>query len=264
MNIIEAILIGIIQGLTEFLPVSSSGHIELSKMVLGVELKESSVLFSILVHLATALATVVIYRKTIFDITRDVILFRKTEAASLGYKILLSAIPVVIVGLLFEDHIDMLFAGNLLLVSSALLVTGMLLLFTHFAGAKDGKVNYPRALIIGTAQAIAIIPGISRSGATISTALLMRINRDDAARFSFLMVLIPIMGASILEIMDYSGSIGTSTIGWAPLALGFVAAFISGLFACQWMIKLVQKGRLIYFAIYCLVVAFSGFIFLVV
>lgn len=260
MSLFEAFLIGIIQGLTEFLPVSSSGHIELSKAILGIESKDS-LLFSILVHFATALATVVVFRKDIWHIGKDVFSFKKTPNAIFGYLLLLSAIPVLVVGLFFKDQIEGLFIGNVVLVSLMLLVTSSLLLFTWFSQNPNGKVGFWRAIIIGIAQAVAVLPGISRSGATISMAIILKIDRSEAARFSFLMVLIPIFGATFLELLDFVQEGNTREFTWPVLIAGFLAAFFSGLLACNWMISLVKKGKLIYFALYCAIIGFSGLIY---
>ncbi len=258
MTIIEAIILGIIQGLTEFLPVSSSGHIELGKAILGVQPKDP-LLFSIVVHGATALSTMVIFRGAISDILRDLVKFKKTENTLYAGKIGLSMIPVLIVGLLLEDKIEALFEGKILLVGLMLLLTGFLLWATTIAKEKTGEISFGKAVIVGIAQAVAILPGISRSGATISTSLLLGINREKAARFSFLMVLPPIIGAMILKMKDYSEITETTTavstdISTITLVFGFIAAFVAGLFACRWMIHLVQRSKLIYFAYYCFLV----------
>jgi len=255
MTELEALILGIIQGLTEFLPVSSSGHLELGNFFLGTE-TSNNLLFAIIVHGATALSTVVIFRKEIGEILKGLVKFEWNDATEYTAKIFLSMIPVGIVGVLFEDQIESFFSGNIILVASMLGVTGILLLLTGFIKNSKGSVTFPRALIIGLAQAVAIIPGISRSGATISVALLSGVEKDKATRFSFLMVLIPILGATLLKVKDL---VETPTlaegIGINSLIVGFVAAFISGLVACKWMIQIVKKGKLIYFAVYCLVVA---------
>ncbi|UXP33848.1 undecaprenyl-diphosphate phosphatase [Reichenbachiella agarivorans] len=251
MSIIEALILGIIQGLTEFLPVSSSGHLELGSYFLGVE-SENNLLFSILVHGATALSTIVIFRKDILQIILGLFKFQWNEETIFASKIVLSMIPVGLVGLLFEDQVEALFGGKILLVGCMLVVTALLLSFTYFNKNHEGEVTFKSALIIGIAQAIAILPGISRSGSTISTALLLGVNRERAARFSFLMVLPPIMGAMLLKIKDVAEAPSlASDIPVLSLVVGFVAAFVAGLLACQWMISIVKKGKLIYFAVYC-------------
>ena len=253
MTLIEAIILGIIQGLTEFLPVSSSGHIELGTVLLGVQ-SEDNLLFSVVVHGATALSTIVVFRKDIADIFVGLFTLEWNESKDYAAKILLSMVPVLVVGLMFKDQVESFFGGNVLLVGLMLLLTGMLLALTYYAKDRTGIVTYPKALIIGVAQAVAIMPGISRSGSTIATALLAGVEKSRAAKFSFLMVLGPIIGASLLELKDYLEAPVANGIGVTPLVAGFLAAFISGLLACQWMIAIVKRGKLIYFAIYCFIV----------
>lgn len=263
MSLLEAIIIGIIQGLTEFLPVSSSGHIELAKAVLGVDMKEDNLLFSVIVHGATALSTIVVFRKVIWELIKDLFQFKWNESTKFIAQIALSMIPVGIIGVLFEEQIELFFTGQILLVGAMLLVTATLLFFTMKAPAESGGLNFFKALIIGLAQAISILPGISRSGATISTALLLGVNREMAARFSFLMVLPPILGATALKVKDYLELTATgtaSTLGFDVLSAGFLAAFLAGLLACSWMIKIVKSSKLIYFAIYCLIVGLIAII----
>lgn len=251
MTIIEAIILGIVQGLTEFLPVSSSGHIELGTVLLGVQSKDN-LLFSVVVHCATALSTIIVFRKDIVDIIQGVFRFQWNEQTAYVAKIVVSMIPVGFIGAFFKEEIEAFFGGNVLLVGIMLLITGTLLAMTYYAKKQAGEVTFPKAIIIGLAQAFAIMPGISRSGATIATALLVGVEKERAARFSFLMVLVPIMGASLLEILDYwEAPPAEGGITGLALVLGFVAAFLSGLVACQWMISIVKRGKLIYFAIYC-------------
>lgn len=260
MNIIEAIILGIIQGLTEFLPVSSSGHIELGKVILNVAVKES-LLFSVVVHGATALSTIVIFRNDILSLTRGVFKFKNNEETKYFLKILFSIIPVGLVYVLFKDDLEALFNGNILLVGFMLIITSILLGFTFYKKSGEREVSFTKAFVIGIAQAIAILPGISRSGATISTALLLGVDKDKATRFSFLMVLIPIIGGMGLEMMKYMEDPAMSEeISFIALVSGFLAAFISGLFACSIMIKIVRRGKLVYFAIYCLVVGLIAII----
>lgn len=262
MNEWESLILGIIQGLTEFLPVSSSGHIELGKALIPGEnaqnlLKQDNLLFSVIVHAATALSTVVVYRKDIWTIILDLFKFKNNDSTRFAGRILLSMIPVLIIGLLFKDDLEALFTGNITLVGCMLVITGLLLSFTHYAKERYGKVTYPKALLMGVAQAIAVLPGISRSGATISAGIITGVERSKAARFSFLMVLIPIFGMAILELKDYLEQpvvTGESHLSASSLIIGFLAAFISGLIACTWMIKLVRRGKLIYFAYYCFLV----------
>lgn len=261
MTLLEAIILGIVQGLTEFLPVSSSGHLELGSVVLGIN-APNNLLFSIVVHAATALSTIVVYRRDITNIIFELFRFEWNESTQFVVKIIISMVPVGIVGLLFEDTIETLFSGQVILVSSMLIVTGFLLLTSHYTKAGDKPVGFFRSLIIGIAQAIAIMPGISRSGATITTAIFLGIDRSKAARFSFLMVLPPILGAALLKTIEFFkyGSEQVSYISNTALIAGFMAAFIAGLLACTWMITLVRKGKLIYFAIYCFIIAFIGII----
>lgn len=252
MSFLESLILGIIQGLTEFLPVSSSGHLELAKYYQGIEIQEP-LLFSVLVHAATALSTIVVYRKDILNLITSIFSFDLKENSYL-VKLIVSMIPVGVVGVLYEDKIEALFSEQVVLVGSMLLITGGLLLFTQFKKSGDKEVSYLHAIIIGLAQAIAILPGISRSGATISVALILGIDKAKAARFSFLMVLAPILGAALLKLKDYfdQPASANSDSPWV-LSVGFIAAFITGLLACTLMINLVKKGKLSYFAIYCLV-----------
>lgn len=264
MSNLEAIILGIIQGLTEFLPVSSSGHIELGKAILGVEVKDP-LLFSIVVHGATALSTIVIFRQTIWELIRDALKLQWNESLQYVIKIGISMIPAGLVGIFLEDHIDAFFQGRIVLVGSMLILTGILLYLTTRARETNGEVTFPKSLWLGIMQAIAILPGISRSGATISTALLLGIDRERAARFSFLMVVPLILGAMVVKMKKYMDAVpvadGADQISALALVLGFVAAFISGLAACTWMINLVKKGRLIWFAGYCALVGVIAIIF---
>jgi undecaprenyl-diphosphatase len=253
MTAFDAIILGIIQGLTEFLPISSSGHIELGSALLNVQTK-NNLLFAVVVHAATSLSTIVIFRKDIASLLVDLVRL-DTEAWYYAGALLLSAIPVGIIGLTYDKEIEGFFDGEILLVGFMLLVTGLLLAMTYYAPPRTGKVTMGRALLIGLSQALAILPGVSRSGATISTALLLGVEKGRAARFSFLMVLIPILGGSLLKVIDFyqSPEIAEGTTGWI-LIIGFLAAFLSGLAACNWMISIVKKGKLIYFAFYCFIV----------
>lgn len=252
MNEIQALILGLIQGLTEFLPVSSSGHLEIGHVILGVQ-TENNLLFDVTVHVATVLSTLVVFRKDIVALFKGLFAFQWNESTKYVSMLLLSSIPVMVLGLFFKDEIEQLFTGNLILVGSMLIVTALLLSFAHFAKKGSGKVTFWKSIIIGIAQACAVLPGISRSGSTIATGLLLKTSKDEVARFSFLMVLIPILGAAFLDVAGGDFTSG-ETVGAIPLLFGFVAAFASGLFACAWMIKIVKKGKLIYFAIYCLVI----------
>lgn len=252
MNILEAILLGIVQGLTEFLPVSSSGHIELGKAILGIS--DIGVDFSILVHVATALSTVLVFRREILGIFTD--LFRAEGTKGLHYpaKILLSALPVAIVGLAFEDQIEALFDGRIVLVGAMLILTALLLFLTTRVTDTSRRVGYGHALLIGLAQTAAILPGISRSGATIATALLLRVDKERAARFSFLMVLVPIFGKAILDVKDMIGDPSLWSLSLPITLAGFGAAFLAGTLACTAMLNIVKRGKLSWFSLYCLIV----------
>jgi len=249
MGLLEAIILGIVQGLTEFLPVSSSGHLEIVKELLNVESQEQNLLMTVVLHAATALSTIVIFWKDIKEILSGLVQFKWNEEFKFSLKIILSMVPAACVGLLFEDEIEQLFGGQILLVGSMLLITGLLLFLADKAKKTDQKVNFSNALVIGISQAIAILPGISRSGATISTSVLLGVDREKAARFSFLMVVPLILGKMSKDIL--SGDLLVDSSGILPLSLGFIAAFITGLVACKWMIKLVKNSQLKYFAYYC-------------
>lgn len=248
MSLLEAILLGIIQGLTEFLPVSSSGHLELGKAILGIEATED-VTFTVVVHGATVLSTIVIFWRDIISLLEGLFCTGWNESKSYISLLLLSSIPVVIVGLFFKEEVESLFTGNVLLVGCMLLLTGALLSFTYYAPKEGGPVTVKKALLIGISQAIAVIPGISRSGSTIATGLLLGVDKSKVARFSFLMVLIPIIGANCKDILD--GGMANSVVAPLPLLAGAIAAFVAGVLACKWMISIVTRGKLIYFAYYC-------------
>jgi len=348
MSLIEAIVLGVIQGLTEFLPVSSSGHLELGKAVLG-SVPEEGMLMTIVLHFATALSTIVIFRKDIVQIFKGLFQFKNNEESRFSLYVVISMIPAALVGILFEDQIDSFFSGNLGVVGAMLIVTGGLLFVADRARATDGKVTISRAIIVGIAQAIAILPGISRSGATIGTSVLLGIDRERAARFSFLMVVPLILGAMAVKTKDYMelrelnatadenlraqmiveeleddipaikegqvvAIIAAKERDWSELkemgvtcscqtkslrhryrdnlknaglndaeveqvmsddlakirpfqstslmvlGVGFLAAFITGLFACTWMIRLVKRSKLKYFAYYCFAVGIAAIV----
>jgi undecaprenyl-diphosphatase len=247
-----AILLGIVQGLTEFLPVSSSGHLELVKYFLGdTSMAKESLLMTIVLHAATALSTVVVFRKDIGQIFAGLFQFQDNEETRFSLKIIVSMIPAGLVGFFYEDALDALFDKQVLLVSMMLIVTGLLLLLADRVKSAKTELNFKNALLIGIAQAIAILPGISRSGATISTSVMLGVDRAQAARFSFLMVLPLILGKIAKDILD--GDISQSDRLF-ELGAGFTAAFLTGLFACTWMIRIVKNSRLHYFAYYCMAV----------
>ncbi|WP_296384488.1 undecaprenyl-diphosphate phosphatase [Winogradskyella sp.] len=263
MDILDAVILGIIQGLTEFLPVSSSGHLELGKAILGSNaIPEESLLFTVILHFATALSTMVIFRKDILEIFsglfKGITTMTWTEEAKFSSKIIVSMIPAVIIGYKYERVFEELFGNNILLVGCMLIVTAILLFLADRAKKTHKKVGLRDAFIIGIAQGIAMLPGISRSGATISTSVLLGIDKTKAARFSFLMVIPLIFGKIAKDIFE--GQIDYTSSNFGYLSAGFIAAFISGLFACTWMIKIVKQSKLTYFAIYCVVVGITAII----
>ena len=282
MEWFEAVILGFIQGLTEFLPVSSSGHLEIGKVLLKVETSDD-LLFTTMVHAATVLSTIVVFRKQIWDLLKGFfcglrgIRVAKSEEGRLMLvcndqtdyllKMVVSMIPIFVVGVFFKDQVEALF-GSIKVVGYSLLATSALLIFSDLASkrpAREGAqtyrngISYWQALVVGLGQACAVIPGLSRSGTTISSGLICGVKREVMAQFSFLMVLVPILGETFLEIVG--GEFGASSVGALPLVLGFISAFLSGLFACKVMIALVRKARLSWFALYCLLVAAAIFIF---
>lgn len=263
MDLLEAIILGLVQGLTEFLPISSSGHLEIGEHLLGITYKEDAALtFGILVHCATVCATITVFVTELWKLIKGGFKFKYNDETKYILKIVLSMLPIMVVGLFFKDDVEGLFSGGIRFVGAMLLVTAALLAFSHFfAPKKSHPVKYRDAFVIGLAQAIAVVPGISRSGATISTGLLMGVDRTQLAKFSFLMVLVPILGEAFLELMSGAFAPEASGIATGTLVAGFLAAYISGLFACKVMIKVVSKGKLYYFAIYCAVVGIVTLIF---
>lgn len=253
MSLFEAIILGIIQGLTEFLPVSSSGHLELGKALFDdTSIPQESMMFTIVVHFATALATLVVYRSEVMDVARGLMLKENNAEFKFSIKILISMIPAAAVGFMFSKELEALFSQQILLVGVMLWITGILLIIADNSKSSTREVSFKDAAIIGIAQAIAILPGISRSGATISTSVMLGIDRNKAARFSFLMVVPLILGKIAKDIFDGSLFISDDQIG--VLSAGFLAAFLTGLLACQWMIKLVRNAQLKYFSYYCFTV----------
>lgn len=260
MDIIDSIILGIIQGLTEFLPVSSSGHLELGKAILGDNsIPEESLLFTVVLHFATALSTIVVFRKDIFEIIKGLFKPAINSDHRFAIKIIISMIPAVIVGVFFEEQLEQLFGSNIMLVGCMLLVTAALLFLADKAKNTHKKVGFKDALIIGVSQAIAMLPGISRSGATISTSVLLGNDKTKAARFSFLMVVPLIFGKIAKDVL--SGDLNFNSQNSVAIIAGFIAAFISGLVACTWMIALVKKSKLSYFALYCVIVGIIAIIF---
>lgn len=267
MNWWQSILLGLIQGLTEFLPVSSSGHLAIGREILGVQASED-IMFEVVVHAATVLATIVVFRKQIWKLLCGLFKFRYNDETDYIFKIAVSMIPVFIVGVFFKDAVEEMF-GNLMVVGVALLVTACLLFFSDRVSARpiaketDARngISYWQAFVVGLGQAFAVIPGLSRSGTTISTGLICGVKREVVAQFSFLMVLVPILGEAFLDIVG--GEMAASSVGTLPLVLGFISAFISGLFACKVMIALVKKAQLKWFALWCAAVGICVLVFIV-
>ena len=267
----QALLLGIVQGLTEFLPVSSSGHLMIFKELLGVD-GEGFLDFTVTVHLATVLATLVVFWGAIWQLLKGFFKFKYNDETDYICKIFVSLIPVAIVGFLFKDQVDALFSGSLRQVAVGLCITAVLLVISDQAGKRiripkakyqRNGISYGQAAVVGLAQAFAVIPGVSRSGSTIATGLLTGVKREVMAQFSFLMVLIPIIGEQSLDLLKVAVGKEAFGGGVGPLALvlGFIAAFISGLFACKVMIAIVRKAKLTWFAAYCLLVALLIFVF---
>lgn len=253
MDLLDAILLGIIQGLTEFLPVSSSGHLELGKAILGDNsIPSESILFTVVLHFATALSTLVVFRKDVLEILLGLFQFKWNEETQFSLKIIISMIPATFIGLFFEAEMEQFFTGNIVLVGYMLLITALLLYLADRAQDTNKKVSLLNAFVIGVSQAISVLPGISRSGATISTSVLLGVDKTRAARFSFLMVVPLILGKMAKDVG--SNALVFEGEKFIILSAGFIAAFISGLVACTWMIKLVRQSKLTYFSIYCFVV----------
>lgn len=254
MDWLEALVLGVIQGLTEFLPVSSSGHLQIFSALFGIQ-GEENLTFAVVVHAATVCSTIVVLRQEIAELFRGLFRFRWNEETIYVAKIAFSMIPVAVVGFFFKDYVEELFGSGLTVVGGALLVTAALLAFAYYARPRQRTViSFRDAFIIGLAQACAVIPGLSRSGSTIATGILLGNNKEKVAKFSFLMVLVPILGEALLDLMKGGFSQAESGISALSLIVGFLAAFLSGYFACSWMINIVKKGKLIWFALYCLVV----------
>ncbi|NOY97549.1 MAG: undecaprenyl-diphosphate phosphatase [Chlorobi bacterium] len=253
MSELQAFILGLIQGLTEFLPVSSSGHLEIVHALFGIE-NENNLLVAVVLHSATVLSTIIVFRKDIVTLAKGFFGFKWDEPTRYVLMLLLSAVPVVILGLFFKDEIELFYSGRVQFVGAMLIVTAVLLFLANFVKSGEKEVSFFKSLVIGVVQAFAVLPGISRSGATIASGLLLGVDKKEMAKFSFLMVLIPIIGAVSLDLIsgDFTGN--GNNIEALPLAIGFITAFVSGLFACKWMVDLVKKGKLIYFAIYCLII----------
>ena len=255
MSWLEAVLLGLVQGLTEFLPVSSSGHLTIAKELFGIQ--TSNLSFEVVVHAATVCSTIVAFRKEIWNLLCGFFNLKMNPQKEYIFKIAVSMVPVFIVGMFFKDQIEAVFGSGLLVVGCMLLLTALLLSLSEYLSKREqggGRpVSYKDAIIIGIAQACAVLPGLSRSGSTISTGLLLGVKKEDVAQFSFLMVLVPILGEAFLELVGGELSGEASGIPMLSLVLGFASAFLSGLFACTLMINLVKKARLWVFAVYCVV-----------
>lgn len=267
MSWFQALILGLVQGLTEFLPVSSSGHLAIFKEMLGVELGED-LAFEVIVHAATVLATIVVFREQIWKLLCGLFKFKYNDETDYIFKIAVSMVPVFVVGVFFKDYVEAIFS-SLAVVGVALLVTASLLYFSDkSSGSASGKaerrngIGYGQAFIVGLGQALAVIPGLSRSGTTISTGLLSGVKRENVAQFSFLMVLVPVLGEAFLDLVG--GDFAASSAGVFPLAVGAVAAFFSGLFACKAMVALVKKASLKWFALYCAVAGLAVLVYTLV
>lgn len=264
MNEIQALILGLVQGLTEYLPVSSSGHLTIGQEILGVT-SEENLTFDVVVHVATVLSTLVILWKEVVWLLNGMLKFKWNNEMRYAVCILVSMIPVGIVGVFFKDYIEEIFGSGLLIVGICLLITASLLAFSYYYRPRQkDNISMRDAFIIGIAQALAVLPGLSRSGSTIATGLLLGNNKAKLAQFSFLMVIPPILGEALLDVMKamkHGADAVAGDISMSALAVGFVAAFISGCAACQWMVNIVKKGKLIYFAYYCVVIGLLAIVY---
>ncbi len=268
MEWLDALILGIVQGLSEYLPISSSGHLEIFREILGINLPNEDILeFDVMLHAATVLSTLVVLWNEFFPLCRSFFTIKRDDNFYYVCKILISCIPVAVVGLFFKDTVESFFGGNLTTVGICLCITAALLAFAYFFRTKPeetnkltGRVYRPRditwldAFVIGIAQSIAVLPGLSRSGTTIATGILLGDKREKVASFSFLMVIIPILGETLLNIKDMlSESSASGSVGMLPLTIGFIASFVVGCLACKWMLNIVKKGKLVWFAVYCVI-----------
>lgn len=256
MGIFEALILGLIQGFTEFLPVSSSGHLVLCENLLGVNTTGGGTTFEVMVHFATVLATITVFWREILRLLGGALTFKNNAESRYVLKICVSMIPILVVGLFFKDDVEKLFTASVSFIGMMLVVTGCVLTISYLISKyrvprAASEISYRNAFLVGLAQACAVVPGISRSGSTIATGLALGEKKESLAKFSFLMVLVPIMGEALLQIMD--GALSFDSEG-LPLLVGFVAAYLSGLLACKVMIAIVSRGKLYYFAVYCFVV----------
>lgn len=265
MDWLDALILGVVQGLAEYLPISSSGHLEIFRDILGLQLSgEDALEFDVALHVATVLSTIVVLWKEFMPLCKSFFTFARDDNFYYVLKIFLSCIPVAIVGLCFKDFVESFFGGGLTVVGICLLITACLLAFAYYFRNPEREarhhevgrdITWTDAFIIGCSQAVAVLPGLSRSGTTIATGLLLGDKRDKIAQFSFFMVIIPILGEALLDVKDMLEGEGSGqAVGFLPLAVGFVASFIVGCIACKWMIELVKKGKLVWFALYCLAV----------
>ncbi|MDR0754118.1 MAG: undecaprenyl-diphosphate phosphatase [Prevotellaceae bacterium] len=260
MNWFEALILGIVQGITEFLPVSSSGHLQIGAALFGTN-ASGNMSFAIVVHAATVLSTIVVFWKIIIKLFTGLFKFKWNSETEYTAKLAVSMIPVAIAGIFFKDKIEAIFGSGLLIVGICLFVTAILLTFSYYLKPRTkNSISFIDSFIIGTAQAIAVLPGLSRSGSTIATGLLLGNKKEDVAQFSFLMVLIPIIGEALLDLFkgEFTGSTPIST---TALIVGFLSAFVSGLFACTVMLNIVKRGKLVWFAVYCVIAGTVAFIF---
>lgn len=268
MEWLDALILGIVQGLSEYLPISSSGHLEIFREILGINLPNEDILeFDVMLHAATVLSTLVVLWNEFFPLCRSFFTIKRDDNFYYVCKILISCIPVAVVGLFFKDTVESFFGGNLTTVGICLCITAALLAFAYFFRTKPeetnkltGRVYRPRditwldAFVIGIAQSIAVLPGLSRSGTTIATGILLGDKREKVASFSFLMVIIPILGETLLNIKGMiSEPAASSNVGMLPLTIGFIASFVVGCLACKWMLNIVKKGKLVWFAVYCVI-----------
>jgi undecaprenyl-diphosphatase len=257
MSWFEALVLGLIQGVTEFLPVSSTGHLELGKYLFGIN-PESNFYFSIAVHGATVLSTIVVLWKEIIKLIKGLVKFKMNDETNYALKLFVSMIPVAIAGFFLNDIVESFFTGNMISLGFQFMITALLLLMTLFIRPKERSISYFDAFIMGIAQAIAVLPAISRSGATIATGMMLGNRKSEIAQFSFLMVLLPVIGANVVEMN--TGGFSTEGTSAIVIIVGFVAAFVSGCFACKLMINLVKKGNLLWFAVYCILIGIFSFL----
>ena len=270
MDWLQALILGVVQGLAEYLPISSSGHLEIFNKLLGMDLSGADSLdFDLTLHVATVLSTIVVLWREFFPLCKSFFTAKNDDNTRYVLKIILSCVPVAIVGFCFKDYIEGFFGGNLLVVGVCLIITAFLLSFTYFfrtspMASKDYKprdITWLDAFVIGISQAFAVLPGLSRSGTTIATGILIGDKKEKVAQFSFFMVIIPILGEALLDIKDMlkpaAETVATqaqTSVGFLPLLIGFIASFVVGCLACKWMLDIVKKGKLIWFAVYCVIV----------